>query len=230
VRIRNSVECLDDLRHFQSETADCSSREAARHSNACSVSLKWEGDTVEEVIAVSFHDRRRAAQAFNLLWQMNDKLIIEVDDAVIVHRDQDGNLEYDREFSSVLDRGLVRAGLTGAIIGALAVLALAVGTNATLEFAALGVCVLAGGLVGIAIGARNVAANATWWEDHLRVAKWLTSEVVDDIEADDLAVVAWVNSAGLEMAASAFRGFGGKVLRTTLPPEEVAKLESVLKG
>ena len=59
---------------------------------------------MEEVIAVSFRDRHRAAQAFNLLWQMNDKLVIELDDAVIVHRDRYGNLEYDQELTSTLDR------------------------------------------------------------------------------------------------------------------------------
>ena len=59
---------------------------------------------MEEVIAVSFHDRRRAAQAFNLLWQMNDKLVIELDDAVVVHRDRSGNLEYDQDVASTLDR------------------------------------------------------------------------------------------------------------------------------
>ena len=32
---------------------------------------------MEGFIAVSFHDRRRAAEAFNLLWQMNDKSMIE---------------------------------------------------------------------------------------------------------------------------------------------------------
>ena len=42
---------------------------------------------MEEVIAVSFRDRRRAAQAFHLLRQMNDQLVIELDDAVVVHRD-----------------------------------------------------------------------------------------------------------------------------------------------
>ena len=46
---------------------------------------------MEELIAVTFHDRYRAAEAFNLLWQMNDKSVIELDDAVIVHRDRYGN-------------------------------------------------------------------------------------------------------------------------------------------
>ena len=55
-------------------------------------------------------------------------------------------------------------------------------------------------------------------------------EVVDGIGPGDSALVAWVNSDGLETAAPAFRGVGGKILRTTLPPEEIAKLESVLRG
>jgi hypothetical protein len=50
----------------------------------------------------------------------------------------------------------------------------------------------------------------------VRTDKSLVQEVVDDIEPDDSAVVAWVDSADLETVAPAFRGFGGKVLHTTV--------------
>jgi len=89
---------------------------------------------------------------------------------------------------------------------------------------------LAGGLIGVAAKALNGAADATWWKQHLRIDKSLVQEVVDDIEPDDSAVVAWVDSADLETVAPAFRGFGGKVLHTTLPPERIAKFESVSRG
>jgi uncharacterized membrane protein len=74
------------------------------------------------------------------------------------------------------------------------------------------------------------AAEFTWWKEHLRVSKGFIPEVVNNIAPDDSAVIAWVDSAGLEMAARSFRGFGGRVVRATLPPEEVANLEEVLKG
>jgi uncharacterized membrane protein len=74
-----------------------------------------------------------------------------------------------------------------------------------------------------------VAAEATWWKEHFCASLCLAPEVIDGIAPDDSAVIAWIDSAGLEMAAHAFRGIGGKVVRTTLPPEEVANLEAVSK-
>ena len=121
---------------------------------------------MEEVIAVSFHDRRRAAQAFNLLWQMNDKLVIELDDAVVVHRDRSGNLEYDQDVASTLGRPLIRAGFWGALLGTLVPVSMAVVANVVLDPVVLCGCALVGGMVGIIYGASKVAAEATWWKEH----------------------------------------------------------------
>jgi len=185
---------------------------------------------VEGLIAVSFHDRCRAAQAFKLLWQMNDKFVIDLEDAVLVHRDRYGNLEYDKEYTSTLDKGVIQAGIWGSLLGALMPISFAVVANVILDPAALCACVLVGGLVGVIVGALKAAADATWWKEHFCVSRCLVPEVIDDIAPDDSAVIAWIDSAGLEMAAPSFRGFGGTVVRTTLPPEEVANLEAVLKG
>jgi hypothetical protein len=95
---------------------------------------------MEGFIAVSFHDRRRAAEAFNLLWQMNDKSMIELDDAVIVHRDRYGNLEYDQDFASTLDRRLMWAGLRGGLLGTFIAASFTLGTNATLDRTVLCAC------------------------------------------------------------------------------------------
>ena len=169
---------------------------------------------MDELIAVSFHDRRRAAQAFNLLWQMNDRAVIELDDAVIVHRDHNGKLEYDEEFASTLDGRLIRAGAWGSCIGALAPIMFAVVVNVVLDPITVCACVLAGGLIGVAVGALEAAADIAWWKEHLYVSKCFVPEVIDGVAPDDSAVVAWVDSDSLEMAAPAFRGFGGKVVRT----------------
>lgn len=161
---------------------------------------------------------------------MNDKLVIELDDAVVVHRDRSGNLEYDRGITSTLGRPLIRAGFWGALLGALVPVSMAVVANVVLDPAALCGCALVGGLVGVIYGASKAAAEATWWKEHFCASLCLAPEVIDDIAPDDSAVIAWIDSAGLEMAAHAFRGIGGKVVRTTLPPEEVANLEAVSKG
>jgi uncharacterized membrane protein len=185
---------------------------------------------VEELVAVSFQDRYRAAKAFDLLWQMNDESVIELDDVVIVHRDRYGNLEYDREFTSTLDRRLIQVGAWGSLLGALVPISFSVVTNVVLDPVALCCCALAGALVGVIVGALQAAAEIRWWKEHLCVSRCLVPEVIDGIAPDDSVVVAWINSAGIEMAGPVFRGLGGKVVRTTLPPEDAANLEAVLKG
>ena len=180
---------------------------------------------MDGLIVVSFHDRRRAAQAFDWLWQMNDKLVIELEDAVIVHRDQHGNLEYDQDLTWTLDKGLIGAGLRRWLRVFVAI-SFALGMDSILAPTALCACVLLG-LIGVVAGALDAGEDAAWWKDRLCVPKCLVPEVVDDVSPGDSAVVAWVDSAGLEMAAPMFRGFGGKVVRMTLP---VAKLEAALTG
>jgi uncharacterized membrane protein len=102
--------------------------------------------------------------------------------------------------------------------------------NVILDPAALCAWVLVGGLVGVMVGASKAAADATWWKEHFCVSRCLVREVIDDIAPDDSAVIAWIDSAGLETAAPSFCGFGGKVVRTTLPPKEAANLEAVFRG
>lgn len=101
----------EDVGHLQGEAVHCGNREMPPR-----IYWNWR-DAVEGLIALSFHDSRRAAQAFNLLWQMNNKLVIELDDAVIVHRNPEGDLEYDQDFISTLNRKLCRFGLWGGLLG-----------------------------------------------------------------------------------------------------------------
>ena len=185
---------------------------------------------MEELIAVGFRDKHRAAQAFKLLWQMNDDLVIELDDAVIVHRDHRGNLEYEEDFTSTLDRPLIQAGFLGTVLGAVVALSLVIGGKASADLAALCVCTLAGGLLGAWLERSYTTVDAAWWKDHLYVARGFVPAVVDGIGPGDSAVVAWIDEAGLETAAPAFRGFGGKLLHTTLAADEIARIESVLNG
>ena len=104
---------------------------------------------MEEVIAVSFHDRRRAAQAFNLLWQMNDKLVIELDDAVVVHRDRSGNLEYDQDVSFHVGRNAHSSRVLGSPARRSRRSVICSRREVILDPAVLGGCILVGGMIGV---------------------------------------------------------------------------------
>ena len=61
----------------------------------------------------------------------------------------------------------------------------AIGRRAILHLTVLCACILAGGLIGVAVKAMGEAAERRLVEGHLRIDKGLVQEVVDDIEPDD---------------------------------------------
>ena len=61
---------------------------------------------------------------------------------------------------------------------------------------------------------------------------WHLDDFIRDVSRmigpGDSAIFAWIRSNDPEMVAERFRGYGGTVLRTTLTPEQSAKLDAVL--
>ena len=184
---------------------------------------------MEQFIALSFPNERRAVEALKLLWQLNDKLAIELDDAMMVHCNRDGNLEYDEDFPSTMDRRRLSDGLWGSLLGVFVAAVFVVSVHASPDPAVVCACVLAGGLMGVIAGLFHDAKTAAPWKDHHGISKSFVPEIAGGIGPGDSVLIALVNSVDLEMATSAFRGFGGRVLCATLPPEAIATFESVLR-
>ena len=184
---------------------------------------------MDATIAVSFDDRRDAIRTFNLLWQLNDKLMIGLDDAVLVHCDGRGNLEYDEDFASRLNSRLMNGAIWGVLFSILVVASFIVGVRVIPNLAAICALVAVGGLVG-AVSQAPVAAEATAVWRVTCASKSLVAEVVDKMTPGKSAVVGWLDADGLETAIAAFGGCGGELVRSTLPPHEAAKLDSVLRG
>jgi uncharacterized membrane protein len=181
-----------------------------------------------ELIVVSFQSRRRATEAFTTLWRMNDNWVVAIDDAVTVHRDRHGNLQYDRSFASTQDKGLVRAGFWGSLLGAL--IAVPCTAVAGADVATIAAGALAGGAIGIAAGILSTASDAAWWKDHFWLSDSFVREIGDEIGPGDSALLAWVDVADPETIAQQFRVLGGTVLRTTLSPEQAEKFAAVLQN
>jgi uncharacterized membrane protein len=70
--------------------------------------------------------------------------------------------------------------------------------------------------------------DAEWWKEDFGISDDFVRDVGNMIGRGDSAIFAWIQSRDPEMVAERFRGLGGKVLRTTLTPEQSAKLEAVL--
>ncbi len=181
---------------------------------------------MHNLIVVGFHNQYRAAEVLNELWRMNDDWVVELDDAVAVYRDRHGKLRYQQSVAPTAGEEAGWGALWGSLIGALIAAPFTVGASV----AAGAATVAAGALVGGSVGVAGGAVDAAWWKDHFGISKDFVREVSNLIGPNDSAIFAWIQSADPEMLAQRFRGFGGKVLRTTLTPEQTEKLEAVLHG
>jgi uncharacterized membrane protein len=181
---------------------------------------------MHDLIVVGFHNQYRAAEVLNELWRMNDDWVVDLDDAVAVYRDRNGKLRYQQSVAPTVREEAGWGALWGSLIGALLAAPFTVGASV----AAAAAAVAAGAVVGGSVGVAGGALDATWWKEHFGISDNFVQEVSNLIGPDDSAIFAWIQSADPELLAQRFRGLGGRVLRTTLTPEQTAKLEAVLHG
>ena len=104
-----------------------------------------------------------------------------------------------------------------------------------LPVAALASIPAAAAAVGVgsaAIGATGGAVFAfddvTTWRDRFGISDDFVKEVGGLVQSGHSAVFALARAADPATVAERFRGYGGKVLRTTLPPEQTRKLQDTL--
>ena len=179
---------------------------------------------MRDLIVVGFRNQYRAAEVLNELWRLNDDWVVELDDAVAVYRDRHGKLRYQQSVAPTAGQEAAWGGLWGSLLGALLATPFTAGASAAAGVGAVAVGALVGGSVGVAGG----ALDETWWKEDFGISDDFVRDVSKMIGPGDSAIFAWLQSSDPEMVAERFRGFGGRVLRTTLTSEQSAKLEGVL--
>jgi uncharacterized membrane protein len=179
---------------------------------------------MQDLIVVGFHNQYRAAEVLNELWRMDEDWVVDLDDAVAVYRDRHGKLRYQQSVTPTAGEGAGWGLLWGSLIGGLLAAPFTAGASAAVGAAAVATGLLAGG----AIGAAGGALDAKWWKEDFGISDEFIKGVSDMIEPGDSAIFAYIRSSDPEMVAKRFRGYGGQVLRSTLTPQQAAKLEDVL--
>ena len=177
---------------------------------------------MSNLIIVGFkNDKYRAAEALNKLRQMK-YYEDELDDAVAVSRGLNGELRIDQSYQMTTDDGATWGALWGSMLGLILAAPLTAGASA------VAAAVMAGGaLAGTAVGAATGAIGADWWKEDNGLPEDFVREAGSMIQPGDSAVFALVKNV-FDDAVSHFEGFGGKVLMTTLTPEQDAKIQKVL--
>ena len=179
-----------------------------------------------ELIVVGFKkDMYRASEVLNTLQDMNNSWVVDLNDAVAVYRDYNGKLRVDQSYQMTTGEGAAWGGLFGGLIGAL--IAAPFTAGASVPVAAV---MATGTLSGVALGATAGAIDADTWKEDYGISEDFVQRVGTMVQPGDSAIFALLRSIDPDLVAAQFRGYGGTILRTTLTPEQQARVEATLHG
>ena len=175
-----------------------------------------------ELIVVGFKkDMYRASEVLNTLQDMHENWVVDLNDAVAVYRDYNGKLRVDQSYQMTTGEGAAWGGLFGGLIGAMLAAPFTGGASAAAALAA-------GSLSGVALGATAGALDAESWKEDFGIADDFVQRVGTMVQPGDSAIFALLRTLDPDLVAAQFKGYGGTILRTTLNPEQRAKVEATL--
>jgi uncharacterized membrane protein len=180
-----------------------------------------------ELIVVGFKNQMyRASEVLSELLAMNDDWVVDLHDAVAVYRDFNGKLRVDQSYQMTTGQGAALGGLWGLLIGATLAIPFTGGASA----AAAAGAIAAGAAGGTALGAGLGAADAESWKDEFGIPEDFVQQVSVLIQPGDSAIYAILRVGNPDIIADQFKGYGGTILRTTLSPDQQARVEKVLSN
>jgi uncharacterized membrane protein len=166
---------------------------------------------MSELVAVAFDDPHEADHVLTELARMQKEYLIDLADAVVAIRQPDGKVQLKQSVNLV---GVVAAsgGLSGAFWGTL------VGLLFLNPLAGMAV----GGLVGAGSGALSGSLVDYGIDD-----KFIRS-LADTLQPNTSALFVLVRKAQPEKVLAELKGVKGRILRTSLSPDQEAKLQAAI--
>ena len=168
---------------------------------------------MSDLIVVGFKGEDTADQVLNKLAALQKEHLIDLEDACVVVRDQNGNVRL-KQATNLVGVGAASGGAWGALWGTLIGL--------------LFLNPLAGLLTGAAFGAGAGALSGAW-SDYGIDDEFIRS-LGATIEPGSSALFVLVRRATLDKVLPELRPFGGTVLRTSLSHEQEERLKQALQG
>jgi uncharacterized membrane protein len=168
-----------------------------------------------ELLVIGFPGKHRAAEVLNRLETLNLSFALDLQDAVSVYRTHNGRLRIDKSWEPTTKQGAAWGALLGLISAALL---------APFTLGATGAVAATLGLTGAALG----ADDADTWKRTYGISNGFVKDVGGMVLPGDSAVFVLARASDPAAVAEKFRGYGGHVLRTSLPPEMAAKFDEVM--
>ena len=164
-----------------------------------------------ELVAIAFEKPDEADRVLTELARLQKEYLIDLEDAVVAVRQPDGNVQLKQSIN-LIGVGAASGGLSGAFWGSLVGLLF---LNPLAGFAV-------GGLVGAGSGARSGSLVDYGIDDNF------IRSLAETLQPDTSALFVLVRKAQPEKVLAELSGFRGKVLRSSLSPEQEARLQAAI--
>jgi len=181
---------------------------------------------MQEIIAVGFTGKHRASEVLGELLALNDAWVVDLYDAVTVYRTSNGRLRVDQSVQPTTGEGFVGGGLLGSLLGGLLAAPFTLGASAAVAAGAVGAAAIGGGAIGSVAGAED----ADWSKNTFGLPEGFVQDVGGMVQPGESAIIALIRTSDPEILTAHFKGYGGRVLRTTLTPSDSARVERALKA
>lgn len=166
-----------------------------------------------ELVAVAFDNQQEADSVLTELNRLQKEYLIDLADAVVVIRQPDGKINLKQSLNLV-GAGAASGGLSGAVWGSLVGLLF---LNPLAGFAI-------GGLVGAGAGALSGSLVDYGIDDDF------IRSLAEKLKPDSSALFLLVRKAQPEKVLAELARFRGDVIRTSLSPDQEARLQKAISG
>lgn len=177
-----------------------------------------------ELLVIGFEGKHRAAEVLGQLEDLQESWAIDLKDAVAAYRTDDGRLRIDRSIQPTSKEGAAGGAILGGLLGALLLAPFTAGASAGVAASAIGAGAATFGVTGGAIG----YDDARSWKEAAGISEDFVNQVGGTVQPGHSAVFVLARASDPKKVVEQFRGYGGKVLRSTLPPDATVKLEKLL--
>jgi len=155
------------------------------------------------LLVVLYDDQFRAKEVMKELKTLKENKQLEIDDAAYVSKDNAGNFHVHQEHS-LTKSGAVAGGLGGVIAGLLFTIPVA----------------------GLAVGA--AAGAIAGKKSDVGIDDKIIKAINDDMRLNTSAIFMLVRDVNRDAVVPVFSKYGGKIVQTTIAPENEAKLQTML--
>jgi len=160
---------------------------------------------VSDLIAVAYPDKQTAENVRARLLQLTSEHVIELEDAVVVDRDEDGKVKL-HQLHSPAAAGAAGGALWGGLIGLL----------------------FLAPLIGAAIGAAAGGAAGAFTD--LGINNQFMEDLGGKLTPGGAALIVLVRKVTADKVLPEIAGFGGDVIQTSLDDESEERLREVLES